>query len=102
MAASDLRAFGFGVTQIHIGSSGLAEGPIKAPRGCVGGQFKILAGAGTLAIVNSGESMGQGYPVGATEVVSFTGPLGFYLAAKTATMTISMVYAIGAGASLFP
>ena len=101
MAQSDLRAYLAGATLINIGSSGLAES-VQAPRGVVGGYFKIHSGAGTLAICSAGQSLGQGYLVGASEVIDFTGPTQFYLAAKTATMTIAMVYAFGAGYSLYP
>lgn len=101
MAQSDLRAYLLGATMINIGSSGAAEA-VSAPSNCVGGFFKIKSGAGTLAIVTAGTSLTQGYLVGATEVVDFTGPAKFYLAATTATMVIQMVYAFGPGASLFP
>jgi len=94
-------AYQLGATLINVGLSQTAEIAAQACQN--GGFFKIQAGAGTLAIVQGASSIySAGYPVGASEVVSFTGPARFFLAAATATMTIALVTSYSAGYSLRP
>lgn len=92
-----------GATLVVVGT-GLSQTQLINPaRAQNGGFFKIHSGAGTLAILPFlGASFSMGYPVGATEVISFEGPAGFYLGAATATMTVALVQSFSKGASLFP
>lgn len=71
--------------------------------------LKIFAGGGTLEIVPpalSGTSTaaasgwGTGYPIGANEIVNFSGPAVIYLAATGATMTAAMYIGRTAGATV--
>ena len=68
-----------------------------------GGFFKIASGAGTLAIVQTqGTSYSLGYPIGASEVVSFEGPARFFLSAATATMVVACAPSFSQGFSAAP
>lgn len=68
-----------------------------------GGFFKSTSGAGTLAIVQTqGTSYNAGYPVGAAEVVSFSGPARFFLSAATATMIVAIAPSFSQGVSAAP
>ena len=68
-----------------------------------GGFFKILSGAGSLAIAPGLSSPGFWgatlYPVGANEIVTFSGPARFYLAASAATMIVSIGLSYNQGIS---
>ena len=68
-----------------------------------GGFFKIQSGAGTLAIVQTqGTSFNAGYPIGAAEVVTFTGPARFFLSAASATMVVACAQSFSQGISTAP
>ena len=65
-----------------------------------GGFFKIASGAGTLALVQTrGTSYNAGYPVGAAEVINFSGPARFFLSASGATMVVAIAPSYSQGVS---
>lgn len=102
MSSMYTDTYALGSTVMVVGLS--APAVFVPPAGCNGGFFKINSGSGTLAI-GSGLSQAFGstmYPVGATEIVSFTGPAQFFLYAASATMTVSVGLSFSRGASLFP
>lgn len=85
--SSDLPSYGIGATLISVGLS--ATVTVLPSRCQNGGFFKIASGGGTLAIVAGVSSIcSQGYPVGAGEAISISGPAIFYLAAAGATMVV--------------
>jgi len=100
----------YGATLFYVGLSQV----IKVPAGdhVIDGTLKIQSGGGTLEIVNpvySGSSTqagltapawGNGYPVSASEILSFYGPAIFYLAATGATMQVAMTVGRTAGATV--
>lgn len=94
-----------GGTRIAVGLSAIIA--VKPAPYTYGQNMKILSGGGTLEIVAppaalSGASAvgwGTGYPVGATETISVSGPAVFYLAASGATMTVAMLDGYTTGAS---
>lgn len=91
-----------GATQIIVptGITGILVTPGPSNNG---GFFKIFSGAGTLSIIPKlGISSSLGYPVGAAEVISWSGPGYFFLSAGGATTTICMVPSYTAGYSQFP
>lgn len=98
--------YGVGATQVAVGLSQVIR--VQPPSNSWGGQLKIVSGSGTLAIVApqfSGASTQTGfatagYVVGGTEVVQFSGPVTFYLAATSATMTVGVVWGLTNGATL--
>lgn len=95
-----------GATQLVVGLSSAVQ--FVPPAGCNGGFFKIQSGSGTLAIIQSfaqssyiaNTAVATGYLVGSGEVIPFTGPARFYLAAAGATMTVSMGLSFTSGISL--
>lgn len=98
--------FCLGATRAVIGLSAIAK--IAAGSFQQTANFKILAGGGTLEIVScplslSGSSAvgwGTGYPIGLTENVNINGPVTFYLAASSATMTVALFAGLSQGATL--
>ena len=95
----NIDTYFLGATQIAV-ATGITATPVVPGPYCNGGFFKIMSGAGTLSIVpTQGTSYSLGYPVGASEVVSFSGPARFFLSAATATMVVAMVPSYSAGFS---
>lgn len=100
---SHFNTYQIGVTQIAVGLSATVQVNLQTNALCNGGQFKILTGSGTLAIVTGlSNIVTQGYPVGTTEVYSFEGPANFFLAASSATMTIALCMNYSQGFSSTP
>lgn len=90
-----------GATIIHVGLSATVQ--VAPQRNQNGGFFKIAAGGGTLALVQGASSISSaGYLVGDTEIISFSGPARFFLAAAGATMTVHLVTSYSDGYSLYP
>lgn len=102
--------YDFKVMGATRGSVGLSQITRLVPTDHLYGyQIKILAGSGTLEIVDpcfSGSSTaaavgwGQGYPLGAGEIFSVTGDATTYLAATGATMQYCMILGRTAGATI--
>ena len=94
-----------GATRIAVGMSSIIKCSPTAYS--FGINLKILSGGGTLEIVSSPPSLtgassavhGTGYPVGASESVTFDGPATFYLLATGATMVCTVLLGRTAGAS---
>lgn len=100
MAYTDTYFIGSTLVVVPTGITATAVNPGPYVQG---GFFKITAGAGTLAIVQTqGTSYSLGYPVGASEVVSFSGPARFFLSAATATMTVALASSYSQGVSAAP
>lgn len=102
--------YSLGATRFTVAVVTGATAPalIKVPAGSNGGFFKILSGGGTLEILPAtiaGGSIGgattnvlaTGYPVGGTEIVSFSGPASFYLAATGAAMVVGLTFTYSQG-----
>ena len=90
-----------GATHVVIatGNTGVAVVP---GAGVNGGFFKSLSG-GTVSLVQTLTTHGaSGYAVGAAEVVSFSGPARFFLAAPGATAIVQLVYSTSPGFSQIP
>ncbi len=88
-----------GATLITV-QTGITATPVVFGPWVNGGFFKINSGAGTLAIVQTqGTSFNAGYPIGAAEVVSFSGPARFFLSAATATMVVACAPSFSQGVS---
>lgn len=92
MSSMRTDSYIMGCTLAVVGLSSITA--VNPGAGVNGGFFKILSGAGSLAIAPGLSSPGSWgatlYPVGATEIVSFSGPARFYLAASAATMIVSI------------
>ncbi len=96
-----------GATRIAVGLSQIIR--VRPSANQYAEAIKIFSGGGTLEIVPpalSGASTaaasgwGTGYPLGASEVMSFGGPCVFYLAATGATMVAAMTLGYTAGATV--
>lgn len=104
MAQTDI--YSMGATRINVGLSTIIRVTPTAYQ--YAENIKILAGGGTLEIIPtplalSGASAvgwGLGYPIGASEVVSVSGPAVFYMAATGATMTATILLGYTAGATI--
>jgi len=91
-----------GSTQVVV-PTGITATPVVFGNYVNGGFFKIQSGAGTLSIVQaSGVSYTLGYPIGAAEVVSFSGPSRFFLVASGATMVVACATSFSQGVSAAP
>lgn len=91
MSSMSTNTYRLGSTTMAVGLSSVAQ--FIPPNFCNGVYFKILSGAGTLAITNSaaGPLYSSGlYPVGATETINLDGPASFYLVAAAATMVVAV------------
>lgn len=100
MAYTDTYFMGATQVIVPVGITGIEILPGPSTNG---GFFKISSGAGTLSIIpRLGISSNVGYPVGAAEVISWSGPARFFLSAGGATTTICMVPSYTAGYSLYP
>ena len=97
-----MQTYLMGGTLLVVGTGLSAVLQVVPIRNQNGALLKIATGAGTLSIVNAGQTATQGYALGAAEVVSIAGPAVFYLAAATATMTAAYMPSYSAGYSLYP
>jgi hypothetical protein len=88
-----------GMTTMSVGLSAMVA--FTPPERMVSGQFKILAGGGTLGIANtsSGAGSANSYLVGASEIVELNGPAKFFLGATGATMTVGVMIRYSSGLS---
>lgn len=91
-----------GATRVVVGLSQVVK--VSPSNNLTALGLKILAGGGTLEIVNAatltGPGWGTGYPLGASEVLNIGGPATFYLAATGATMTAAVLMGRTAGATV--
>jgi hypothetical protein len=95
------NTYALGSTIAVVGLSSITG--VFPGKGVNGGFLKILSGAGSLAIAPGLSSPGFWgatlYPIGASEIISFSGPARFYLAASTATMIASITFSYTSGLS---
>lgn len=106
MAGSSQQfTYGFGVTQIAVGTGGAANVRISPPNYVNGMLLKYLSG-GSLCIVSNGisgspgASGALGYILGTTEVVSTEGPASFFLAASGTTAIAQIAWKLSGGNSM--
>lgn len=105
-STDDVRVLG--ATQIAVGLSLLV--PVRPSQNHTASTLKILSGAGTLWITPMiGNSLSgavaasliaSGYPLGASEVFSISGPATFFLSASAATMVAAVAVGYTTGYTL--
>lgn len=105
MAGSSQQfTYGFGVTQVPVGTGGAANVRIVPPQYANGMFLKYLSG-GTLAIVSNGlsgspgASAALGYILSTTDVISIEGPASFFLAASGTTAIAQIAFKLSSGMS---
>lgn len=100
-----------GATQIPLSVLGASVFPtqIKPPQFCVGMQYKIITGGGTVQIlpnaianqtISGATAVIGGYPLVTGEMYPIVGPAAFYIAATGATATVALNFFFSSGATL--